>query len=89
MYLLIRYPADIIIEAVVLAKGKNRMRVAAAGFPETLELRRSGTQWFTETRQPVDFEFLMADAQMEGSVSSSQTVSVDAPTAISQAVSLG
>jgi len=62
MYLLIRYPADIIVEAVALAKGRNRMRVAVAGFPETLELKRSGEQWFTETRQPVEFEFVMADA---------------------------
>jgi hypothetical protein len=62
MYLLIRYPAGIIVEAVVLAKGKSRMRVAVAGFPDTMELKRSGVQWFTEAHQPVEFEFLMSDA---------------------------
>jgi hypothetical protein len=71
MYLLIRYPVGIIVEAVVLAKGRNRMRVAAAGFPDTIELRRSGPQWFTETSQPVEFDFLMSNAHAGETVSSS------------------
>ena len=62
MYLLIRFPVGIIVEGVLLAKGKNRMRVVAAGFPDTIELRRSGLQWFTTTRQPVEFDFLMNHA---------------------------
>jgi len=45
MHMLIRYPVGIIVEAVVLAKGRDRMRVAVAGFPDTIELRRSGSQW--------------------------------------------
>jgi hypothetical protein len=61
MYMLIRYPVGIIVEAVVLAKGRDRMRVAAAGFPDTIELRRSGSQWFTSAREPIEFEFLMPD----------------------------
>ncbi|MGO9258996.1 MAG: hypothetical protein ACLQU1_22135 [Bryobacteraceae bacterium] len=71
MYMLIRYPVGIIVEAVVLAKGRNRLRVAAAGFPDTIELRRSGPQWFDATRQPVEFDFLMFSAHQGGSVSSS------------------
>jgi hypothetical protein len=55
MYMLIKYPVGIIVEAVVLARGRDRMRLAAAGFPDTVELRRSGSQWFTATRQPVEF----------------------------------
>ena len=70
MYMLIKYPVGIIVEAVVLARGRDRMRVAAAGFPDTVELRRSGSQWFTATRQPVEFEFLMCNAQLGESVSS-------------------
>jgi hypothetical protein len=72
MYLLIRYPAGIIIESVVLAKGRNRIRVAAPGFPDTIELRRSGPQWFTATRQPVEFDFLMPTTHTGESVSSSR-----------------
>ena len=34
MYLLIRHPAGIIVEAVMLANRKNRMRVIAADFPD-------------------------------------------------------
>ena len=61
MYMLIRYPVGIIVEAVVLAKGRDRMRVAVAGFPDTIELRRSGPQWLTPNREPIEFEFLMPD----------------------------
>jgi|SRR5580704_9807554 hypothetical protein len=61
MYMLIRYPVGIIVEAVVLAKGRDRLRVAAAGFPDTIELRRSGSQWFAPNREPIEFEFLMPD----------------------------
>jgi hypothetical protein len=42
MYLLIRYPGGIIVEGVMLAKGTNRLRVAVAGFPDTIELKRAG-----------------------------------------------
>ena len=72
MYLLIRYPFGIVVESVVLAKGRNRMRVAAAGFPDTIEFRRSGSQWFTATRQPVEFDFLMPNTHPGESVSSSR-----------------
>ncbi|MGA1997698.1 MAG: hypothetical protein ABSH45_18170 [Bryobacteraceae bacterium] len=63
MYLLIRYPIGIIVEALVLAQKRNRMRVAAAGFPDIIELRRSGAQWFAASGQPVEFDFLMSCSQ--------------------------
>ena len=70
MYLLIRYPVGAIVEGVVLARQKNRMRVAAAGFPDTIELRRSGNQWYTSTREPVEFDFLMSTSHQAESISS-------------------
>ncbi|HEX3746282.1 MAG TPA: hypothetical protein VHW09_20230 [Bryobacteraceae bacterium] len=60
MYLLIRYAAGVVVEGVVLANGKNRMRVAAAGFPDTLELKRSGGQWTVANRQSVEVDFMMS-----------------------------
>lgn len=71
MYMLLRFPAGVVVEAVVLAKGRSRMRVAAAGFADTIELRRSGAQWFTATRQPVEFDFLMSNTHQSESVGSS------------------
>jgi hypothetical protein len=68
MYLLIRYPVGAIVEGVVLAHRKNRMRVAAAGFPDIIELRRSGEAWFTATRQPVEFDFIMSHSQQAESL---------------------
>jgi hypothetical protein len=64
MYTLIRYPIGVTVEAVILATGKNRMRVVIPGLPDTIELRRAGSQWFDSDRQPVEFDFLMcADCQ--------------------------
>jgi hypothetical protein len=58
MYALIRYPVGVIVEAIVLAAKRNRMRVVAAGFPDAYELRLSRGQWLTESGQMVEFEFL-------------------------------
>lgn len=63
MYMLIRYPVGVIVEAVVLAKGRNHMRVAAQGSSDTIELKRSGQQWYTASQEPVEFEFLMSSAR--------------------------
>jgi hypothetical protein len=60
MYLLIRYPAGVVIEGVVLAAGKNRLRVVSPGFPDTLELKRSGKNWILAGRYRVELEFLMS-----------------------------
>jgi hypothetical protein len=76
MYMLIRYPAGVIVEAVVLARGRDRMRVAAAGLPDAIELRRFGAQWFTTTREPVEFDFLLATAHSAEAVFSSKPACV-------------
>ncbi|HUB82677.1 MAG TPA: hypothetical protein VMB03_27960 [Bryobacteraceae bacterium] len=60
MHLLIQYPAGVIVEGVVLAAGKNRMRIAARGFTDTLELKRRGEHWVANGRETVELEFLMA-----------------------------
>jgi hypothetical protein len=71
MYLLIRYPGGILVEGVLLAKGRDRLRVAASGFPETIELRRTGSRWITAGHVQVEFDFLMSDEHQSESVSSS------------------
>ena len=72
MYLLIRYPGGIIAEGMVLAKGKNRLRVVVAGFPDTVELKRTGAMWFTCRRELVEIDFLMS-AQCQSQTLSSVT----------------
>jgi hypothetical protein len=61
MYVLIAYASGIIVEGVVLGKGRDRLRVAAAGFPETMELRRTGALWSTDDGEEVEFYFVMCD----------------------------
>jgi len=65
MYLLIRYPGEVIAEAVVLATGKNRMRVIAPGFPDAIELKRAGAKWSTCRGDVVEIDFLMAEESVE------------------------
>jgi hypothetical protein len=62
MYALVEFPEGMIVEAVVFSMDRKRARVAAAGYPDILELRRSGQDWFTETGEKVTIEFLLSDA---------------------------
>jgi hypothetical protein len=72
MYMLIRYAGGIIVEGVLLAKGRDRLRVAVSGFPETIELRRTGSTWITSDHVQVEFDFLlMSDEHQAESVYSS------------------
>ena len=59
MYMLLRYSVGVVVEGIVLANGKNRMRVAAPGFSDVIELKRSGTHWTDADRRPVELEFMM------------------------------
>lgn len=61
MYTLIKHPGGVITEAIVLAAEGDRMRIAAAGFQDVMELNRYGGQWFTAEGQAVEFEFLMSN----------------------------
>jgi hypothetical protein len=61
MYVLMRYRVGVVVEGVVLAHRKNRMRIAVAGFADTLELQRSGAQWFAGP-EPVEIDFLMSNS---------------------------
>src|SRR5260370_24105585 len=55
-------------------KGKGRLRVAASGFPETIELRRTGSRWITAGHVQVEFDFLMSDEHQAESVYSSTAI---------------
>ena len=71
MYLLIGYANGSIVEGVVLAKEKDRLRVAVAGFPETIELRRTGAVWSADDGKQVEFYFVMCNKCQAESASSS------------------
>jgi hypothetical protein len=58
MYTLISYPTGKIIEALIVSRTRNCMRFVAPGLPDTVELRRSRTDWLTESGERVEFGFL-------------------------------
>jgi len=57
MYTLMSVAAEM-VEAVIVHRTRNRMRVIAPGYSDALELRRDGQTWWTEAGEPVQFEFL-------------------------------
>jgi hypothetical protein len=61
MYLLIRYPGGVLAEGVVLAKGRNRLRIAVSGLRDTIEFKRAGSEWIAAGDMQVEFDFLMSD----------------------------
>ena len=71
MYLVIRYAGGSIVEGVVLAKGRDRLRVAASGVPETIELKRTGAVWSADDGKQVEFYFVMCNNCQAESVASS------------------
>ena len=74
MYTVIRYAGGIIVEGVVLAAGRDCLRVAVAGFIDIVELRRAGERWFAADGEPVEFDFLMSDAHQAEIVGASGPV---------------
>jgi hypothetical protein len=78
MYLLIRYPGGIVAEGVVLAKGENRLRVAVAGFPDIIELKRIQSGWIDAGQVQVEFDFLLSDKYQVDEASSSKTMAAAA-----------
>lgn len=61
MYSLIKISEAMVVEAVVLSATEERMRIAAAGFDDAIELKRIGPHWFSDTGSPVSFEFFASD----------------------------
>ena len=76
MYTVIRYSGGISVEGVVLAEGRDCLRVAVAGFIDTVELRRVGARWLTADGEPVEFDFLMSDAHQAERVGFSGPMSI-------------
>jgi len=62
MYSLIGFSNAVVVEAFVFQASENRIRAVVAGLDDAVELRRIGSQWFSETGECVSFEFLVSDA---------------------------
>jgi hypothetical protein len=60
MYTVIRLHDGSIMEAVVLARTQFRMRLAAVGLKDAVELQYCGLDWLDEHNEPVQFGFLLA-----------------------------
>jgi hypothetical protein len=61
MYTVIRQHNGSIVEAVVLDLTRSRIRLAAVGADDVVELRRCGADWLDQRNEPVQFGFLLRD----------------------------
>ena len=59
MLMTIRYQDGLRIEAVLLAAGRDRMRVAAGAQRDTIELHKVDGCWFTEEGDEIEIEALI------------------------------
>ena len=59
MYSIISFQSGVITEAVILAAGKDQMRIAVPGFADVVELHQFGGRWYTDTGDAVEFESLL------------------------------
>jgi len=66
MYILLRNEKCGIVDGVLLAAGRNAMRVAIPGEPDTLELRLSDGMWFSASEK---FELEALIAGTDGAMS--------------------
>ena len=67
MWMTIRYPKGLRVEAVLLAAGRDRMRVVVPSRRDAIELHRVDAEWFTEEEIAIEIESLVPLA--EGDIS--------------------
>ena len=59
MLMTIQYQDGLIVEAVVLAASRERMRVAIASQRDTVELYKVENSWYAETGAPIEIGSLI------------------------------
>ena len=64
MYTLISFAGAVLVEGLVLSRTANRMRILVSGMKDTLELKRTGENWFTEKGEGVEFCFLASASKL-------------------------
>jgi hypothetical protein len=67
--MIIRYGNGYTVEAVLLSRADDTMRVAVRGGSDVLELRNINGRWVSEDCEPVDVEFAWLQLQDQPSVS--------------------
>jgi hypothetical protein len=73
MYSLMRFSDSLIVEGCIVEATRNRIRAIVPGLDDAIQLRRKGTQWFSENGEPVSFEFLALDLPQEQTVARPMT----------------
>lgn len=60
MHTLLRYPAGVIVEGIIVRQTRTRMRVLAPGFTDVLELKHVHEGWIAENGDRFEFDFIGA-----------------------------
>ncbi len=62
MHVIIRDSRGAAKEGVLLAASASRVRVALRGFGDTVELSRTGDEWFFADSEPAEFAAVVASS---------------------------
>ena len=58
MYTLMNCSGGVLLEGIIVSRTDNRMRVAASGAPDIVELTRQNSVWLTDRGEQVEFVFV-------------------------------
>jgi hypothetical protein len=65
MSILLLYPTGHIIEGLLLAASRDRMRVAVPDRTDTVEFQLAGSQWLSEEGDLVEMQAILTDGRTE------------------------
>jgi hypothetical protein len=65
MYLTLLYHTGMRVDAIVLAVGRDRMRVVVNDRTDTIELRLKNKRWMTESGDTVELESMIPNDRMD------------------------
>ena len=61
MYMILRYPTGVNVDAVLLSATRDRLRVMVRDQEDTLDLRLIGSRWISDQGSAVEIESLLVD----------------------------
>jgi hypothetical protein len=60
MHMIVKFQNGIRAEALLLAGGRDRMRLIVSGQADAIELSKADGYWYTEAGEPVEIEAITA-----------------------------
>ena len=66
MHMILRTATGQLVNGLLLAAGRGRMRVVVEGQKETVELRRARGKWLSDDRSRMEIAFVLTETAVHG-----------------------